>query len=152
MPSDLGPGKFQVVKRVLALDYGMKRIGIAVSDPGAIISQSSGFLYHDPEDRWIEEIEDMIQRQGIGSVVLGLPLNMDGSDSPLCRTVKQLAETLKDRLRIPVCLWDERLTTRQAEKLLISGNVRRKKRKIHVDGVAAALLLQSYLEYHSPHQ
>lgn len=133
--------------RKLALDVGDVRIGLALSDITGIIA--SGYETYTrkgvPQD--YEYIRDFIIKNSVDGVVLGLPVNMDGSDGPRVRITRQFGEELKEFIpNIPMTFLDERLTTVQAERMLIEGGVRREKRKKVIDKVAATLILQAYLD------
>ncbi len=133
--------------RKLALDVGDVRIGLALSDITGIIA--SGYETYTrkgvPQD--YEYIRDFIIKNSVDGVVLGLPVNMDGSEGPRVRITRQFGEELKEFIpNIPMTFLDERLTTVQAERMLIEGGVRREKRKKVIDKVAATLILQAYLD------
>lgn len=133
--------------RKLALDVGDVRIGLALSDITGIIA--SGYETYTrkgvPHD--YEYIRDFIIKNSVDGVVLGLPVNMDGSEGPRVRITRQFGEELKEFIpNIPMTFLDERLTTVQAERMLIEGGVRREKRKKVIDKVAATLILQAYLD------
>ncbi len=133
--------------RKLALDVGDVRIGLALSDITGIIA--SGYETYTrkgvPQD--YEYIRDFIIKNSVDGVVLGLPVNMDGSEGPRVRITRQFGEELKEFIpNIPMTFLDERLTTVQAERMLIDGGVRREKRKKVIDKVAATLILQAYLD------
>ena len=133
--------------RKLALDVGDVRIGLALSDITGIIA--SGYETYTrkgvPQD--YEYIRDFIIKNSVDGVVLGLPVNMDGSEGPRVRITRQFGEELKEFIpNIPMTFLDERLTTVQAERMLIEGGVRRVKRKKVIDKVAATLILQAYLD------
>jgi len=126
--------------RILGIDYGTKRIGIAVSDELGIIAQAREYI----ED--IDKVLDIITEENVGKVIIGYPLNMDGTVGPAGKKVEELAQSLKEKLSIPVELWDERLSTKSADDILIKANLSRKKRKQKVDQLAAQIMLQNYLD------
>ena len=132
--------------RILALDHGSKRIGIAVSDELKMIAQPLEFIPAQPFAAFLARLEDLIRDKEVESILVGLPRNMDGSYGPAALKVQDFVEALKGAVRVPIKNWDERLTSAQANRLLIQGNVRRDKRKEQVDKMAAAILLQSYLD------
>ncbi len=132
--------------RILALDFGLKRIGMAISDELGITAQPLGSITITDPDNTIEEIFNIIIKFQIKEIVIGLPLNMNGSIGESAKRVTEFAKTLQERLSIPVYLWDERLTTCQAEKLLIDSGLRRKKRRKNIDKIAASLILQGFLD------
>ena len=127
--------------RKLALDVGDVRIGLALSDITGIIA--SGYETYTRKG----VPRDFIIKNSVDGVVLGLPVNMDGSEGPRVRITRQFGEELKEFIpNIPMTFLDERLTTVQAERMLIEGGVRREKRKKVIDKVAATLILQAYLD------
>lgn len=133
--------------RILAVDYGTVRIGLAISDPNAFLAQSLDVLRRKSDDDAIEQIALVVREREISEVVVGLPLNMNGSVGEKAQTCRQFALQLEERIRIPVQLFDERLTTVAAQRSLIEQDVRRSKRKQVVDAVAATVLLQTYLDF-----
>ncbi len=132
--------------RVLALDFGEKRIGVAVSDPLGIIAQGVTVITRKDPETDLKEIEKIVGEYKAESVVVGMPINMDGTKGKSAEKVNEFVETLKSRLSIPVHTYDERLSTKESEKFLISADVSRKKRKSVIDKMAAQLILESYLE------
>ena len=132
--------------RILAIDHGSKRIGIAVSDELKMIAQPLEFILAEPFADFLERLEELILDKEVESILVGLPRNMDGSYGPAAAKVQDFVTALKGALSVPIKTWDERLTSAQANRLLIQGNVRRDKRKQKVDAMAAAILLQSYLD------
>lgn len=132
--------------RVLALDAGEKRIGVAVSDPLGIIAQGVTVIARRDPETDLNEIKRIIEEYKADSVVIGMPVNMDGTKGKSAEKVNEFVERLKGRLSIPVYTYDERLSTKESEKFLISADVSRKKRKQVIDKMAAQLILESYLE------
>ncbi len=132
--------------RILALDHGTKRIGIALSDELKMIAQPLEFVLAEPFADFMVRLKDLIRTKEVELILLGMPRNMDGSYGPAALKVQEFAAVLKDKIAIPIQLWDERLTSAQAQRFLIEGNVRREQRKEKVDKMAAAILLQSYLD------
>lgn len=134
--------------RVIGIDYGTVRTGIAVSDPSAFIAQPAGFIRCDSMS--IEELAAEIARKynevHAGKIVLGLPKHMSGDEGTHAVKVRELGTLLEVKLSIKVDYLDERLTSISAEKLLIEGNVSREKRKQKIDTVAACIILQAYLD------
>ena len=133
--------------RILALDYGTKRVGVAISDELGMIATPVGYLDAQPRERLLKRITEMVVERGVGLVLVGMPRNMDGSYGPVAEQVREFVKALEERLSVPVKTWDERLTTAQAERLLLEADVSRAKRKKKVDQIAAAILLQSYLDH-----
>jgi putative holliday junction resolvase len=132
--------------RILALDYGTKRIGVALSDELGWTAQPLETYERRTLDRDIAHIQDLVRIHEVGQVLLGLPLRLNGEQGPAVQAVQQFLEPLSVALPVPIVTWDERMTTKAAEELLIAADMSRKKRKGVVDRVAAAILLQSYLE------
>ena len=134
-----------VGKRILALDYGTKRIGIALSDELGWTAQPLETLNRRTLDRDIAHIVSLIGTHEVGQVLLGFPLQLDGRVGPAIQAMREFQTQLEESVPVPVVLWDERLTTKSAEDFLIAADVSRKKRKGVVDRIAASILLQSYL-------
>ena len=132
--------------RILALDHGTRRIGVAVSDETKTIAQPLEYIPAGPFADFLERLKKLLVEKEIDLIVVGLPRNMDGSHGPAAQKVETFAGVLKTAITIPIKLWDERLTSSQANKILIQGGVRRDQRKEKVDQMAAAILLQSYLD------
>lgn len=132
--------------RILALDYGTKRIGVALSDELGWTAQPLETFERKTLDRDIAHIAALVGSHGVERVVLGLPLQLDGREGPAVLAMREFTGKLEAGLSVPVVLWDERMTTKAAEELLIAADVSRKKRKGVVDRIAAAILLRSYLE------
>lgn len=132
-------------KRVLALDYGTVRIGVALSDELGWTAQPLETLKRRTLDRDIAHIASLVATYEVKQVLLGFPLQLDGREGPAIKAMREFQARLEEGLSVPVILWDERLTTKSAEDLLIAADVSRKKRKGVVDRIAASILLQSYL-------
>lgn len=139
-----------MASRILALDHGTKRIGVALSDELGWTAQPLETYERRTLDRDIAHIQDLVRTHEVGQVLLGLPLRLNGEEGPAVQAVRQFIERLAEALPVPIVTWDERMTTKAAEELLIAADMSRKKRKGVVDRVAAAILLQSYLEAHTP--
>ncbi|MCU0784474.1 MAG: Holliday junction resolvase RuvX [Verrucomicrobia bacterium] len=132
--------------RVLALDHGTKRIGVAVSDEMKMIATPLEYIAAEPFADFLARLKELIHEKEVELILIGMPRNMDGSYGPAALKVEEFVAVLKDTVAIPIKTLDERLTTVQAQRFLIQGNVRREKRKEKVDQTAAAILLQSYLD------
>lgn len=135
--------------RVLGLDPGSKRVGVALSDELGMIAQPLEYIPAEPFEEFVVALLKLIAERGVDSIIVGMPRNMDGSYGPAAEKSKALVAKLRERTEVPIRTWDERLTTAQANRVLIAGNVSRKKRKEKVDKMAAAILLQSYLDAQS---
>lgn len=132
--------------RTLGIDYGEKRIGLAISDPLGYTAQGLETLQARDKKSAVEAIKTLCAEQNVGLVVIGLPINMDGSQGPKAREVLSLVPKMQEALGIPVKTWDERLTSRQAGRLMIEEGLSRQKQRAQSDRLAATLILQSYLE------
>ena len=132
--------------RILALDHGAKRIGVAVSDETKTIAQPLEYIRAEPFADFLYRLKQLLVEKEVDCILIGLPRNMDGSYGPAAQKVQTFAGVLKNAVTVPIKLWDERLTSAQANKILIQANVRRGQRKEKVDKMAAAILLQSYLD------
>lgn len=133
-------------ERILGLDVGDVRIGVAVSDPLGITAQAVTTIHRKNLQKDLQALSSLLEEYNAGTVVVGYPLNMDGSVGPQAEKVNAFSEALSARFHPELILWDERLTTAEARRVLVSGGVRRKKRKTIVDQMAAVLILQSYLD------
>jgi putative holliday junction resolvase len=132
--------------RILAIDHGSKRMGIALSDELKMIAQPVCFIPSEPFADFLEQLKTILQEKEVELVLVGMPRNMDGSYGPAALKVQEFVNVLKSAVTVPIKTWDERLTSTQANRFLIEANVRRDKRKQKVDATAAAILLQSYLD------
>jgi len=132
--------------RILALDPGTKRVGIAISDELKLIAQPLEFVPAEPFPDLVARLKQLIQEREVELMLVGMPRNMDGTYGPAAARVQEFVSELKKALPVRIKKWDERLTTVQANRLLLEANVRRDKRKQNVDKMAAAILLQSYLD------
>ena len=132
--------------RILALDHGTKRIGVAVSDEMKMIATPLEYIPAEPFADFLARLKEILRDKEVGMILIGMPRNMDGSYGSAALKVQEFVAALKDAITTPIKTWDERLTSAQAQRFLIQGNVRRDKRKEKVDKTAAAILLQSYLD------
>ena len=132
--------------RILAIDHGTKRMGIAISDEMRTIAQPLEFIAAEPLDKFFDRLKQIIADKQISLIVVGVPRNMDGTYGPAAAKVQEFVTALKEAVALPIKSWDERLTSVQANRYLIEADVRRSRRKEKVDKTAAAILLQSYLD------
>ena len=132
--------------RILAIDPGTKRIGIAISDELKVIAQPLEYILAEPFAAFLTRLGSLLREKEVSLILVGMPRNMDGSYGPAALKVQSFIAALKEAVDVPIKTWDERLTSAQANRFLIQGNVRREKRKEKVDKMAAAILLQSYLD------
>ena len=135
-----------IMERYMGLDVGDKTIGIAISDPFFITAQGYSTIFRENQKKDINEILDIIKEQNITRIIVGLPKNMNNTIGPQGEKVLKFSEKLSNKSKIDIIFQDERLTTVSAERVLIEGNVSRKKRKKLIDKVAATYILQSYLD------
>ena len=135
--------------RILGLDYGSKTVGVAVCDPLGITAQMVETIVREREDklrRTLARIQALVEEYKIERIVLGYPKNMNNTLGERAARTEEFKAALERRTGIPVILWDERLSTAAAERVLIERGVRREHRKETVDQIAAALILQGYLD------
>lgn len=133
------------MKRILSLDYGEKRIGIAVSDPLGITAQPVDYICNKGKQKNLLKIEELILKYNIKKIVIGVPFNLSGGESQKTKEVNRFVEFLRKNLDIEIIGIDESLTTYDAENILIQADISRKKRKEKIDKLAASLILQQYL-------
>jgi putative Holliday junction resolvase len=134
------------VMRLLGLDVGDKRIGIAVSDETALIASPRETLERKGNKKDITHLLELARREEVSEILVGMPWKLDGSSGPQAEKVSRFVEALRGSTDIPITTWDERLSTVGAERAMIEADVSRAKRRGAVDRVAAALILQSYLD------
>lgn len=132
--------------KILAIDWGRVRLGLAVSDELGITAQGLTSLPRSNESKDLEAIGAFIRELGVETIVVGLPKKMDGSLGPSAEAAQDFARLLHDSLHLPVHLWDERLTSLAAERALLSAKVRRRARRAVLDQVAATMILQGFLD------
>ncbi|MCK5145454.1 Holliday junction resolvase RuvX [bacterium] len=133
--------------RILGLDYGKKRIGVAITDPLGIIAQ--------PFETWqglsrqgvIEQIRELIQGFGVVKIVIGLPLSLSGNKSRMTLEVERFAKILQEKIEIPVVFWDERLSSVESQRAMHAMELKPSRDKGMIDRIAASILLQSYLVF-----
>ena len=132
--------------RILALDLGKRRIGLAISDPLGITAQGLPNLVRTNKRADLAALEELIQEREVGRIVMGNPMNMGGSEGRQSAWVREFAEALEKRTGLPVQLWDERLTSVEAGRVLRASGISIEKRAAAVDKLSAVILLQSYLD------
>ncbi len=138
--------------RIMGLDFGSKTVGVAVSDSLLITAQSLEIIRRKEENklrRTLARIEELIEEYEVEEIVLGLPKNMNATEGIRVELTMEFREKLERRTGLPVVMWDERLTTVVAQKTMIEAGIRRENRKEYVDKIAAALILQGYLDSRS---
>jgi putative holliday junction resolvase len=135
--------------RILAIDYGSRRMGLAVSDPLGITAQGLETLQRRNKRSDFARLERTLREYQVSEIVLGYPLRMSGEEGTQSQKVKDFAEELRQRFELPVHLWDERLTSAEANRLLRDAELSTKKRTQAVDRMAAVLILQAFLQARS---
>lgn len=135
--------------RILAIDFGEKRIGIAISDPLKIIAQPLTFIKRKSIEEDINKIKNIINEYAVEEILFGLPLRTNGEEGTEVKKVKEFAKILNKNVNVKINFWDERWTTKQAEEVLTLFDTSRKKKKKNIDRISAAIILQSYLDNRS---
>lgn len=138
--------------RIMALDIGTRRIGVAITDPLGMLAQPLTVIKRSSDAQAVAEILQLLREYQVAELVIGLPRRTDGTEGPEAQAVREFAATVESRWSGPILWYDERLTTAGAEQVLLEADLSRMRRKQVVDQVAAALILQGYLEYqkHAP--
>ena len=135
-------------KRVLGLDLGSKTIGLAISDSNLVVSSPLITINRKKFTIDAETLITLINERMVGGLVLGLPVNMDGSEGPRAQSTRQFAQNLIEKIDIPIVFWDERLSSAEVERILINEiDMSRKRRQQVIDKMAAGVILQGFLDY-----
>ena len=136
--------------RILGLDIGERRIGVAISDPTGTVARPLQTLVRGSREEDLVAITALVAEHDAGLIVVGQPLSLDGTEGPQARRIARYADMLAEQLSVPVVSWDERFTTVAAEEILTQGRSRKKRRRARVEGkvdaIAAAVILRSYLD------
>ena len=135
--------------RIMGLDYGTKTVGVAISDPLGFTAQGIETIDRKEENKHrktLARIEELTKEYQVETIVLGLPKNMNNTLGERAEKTLEFKEMLERRTGLPVVMWDERLTTVEAERTLIESSVRRENRKKYIDKIAAVIILQGYLD------
>jgi putative Holliday junction resolvase len=133
--------------RLLGLDVGAKTIGLALSDPGLTVASPVETIRRTKFTKDAASLKAIIDERGVGGLIVGLPVNMDGSEGPRCQSMRQFAANILEKFDIPIAFWDERLSTAAVERFLVDeADMSRKRRGEVVDKMAAAYILQGALE------
>ena len=135
------------MKRVMGVDYGDARTGVAISDLLCSIVGSATVIHSRNTEKTILQLKELIQKNDVGEIVVGLPKNMNGTEGPRAELCREFAARLEEATGLKVVLWDERRTTVEAHNILSDHNYHGKKRKDTVDAVAASLILEGYLAF-----
>ena len=133
--------------RIMGIDYGDARTGIAISDLLCTIVGSTSVIHSRNMEKTLDEICNLVKTSDVGEIVLGLPKNMDGTEGARAQLCREFAQQIQQRTGLQVQMWDERRTTVEAHNILSAHNYHGKKRKNTVDAVAAALILEGYLAF-----
>lgn len=137
--------------RIMGLDYGSKTVGVAISDELGITAQPIMTIERKSENKLrktLAQIEELIEAYKVSFVVLGYPKNMNNTEGARVTATREFKEHIERRTGLDVVLWDERLTTMESERILMDAGVRRENRKAYIDKMAAAIILQSYMDAH----
>ena len=135
------------MKRIMGIDYGDARTGVAVSDLLCSIVGTTKVIHSRNMEKTLAAVCDLLKDADIGEIVVGLPKNMDGTEGARAELCREFAQKLRDATGLPVAMWDERRTTVEAHNILSQHNYHGKKRKDTVDAVAASLILEGYLAF-----
>ena len=133
--------------KIMGIDYGDARTGIAISDLLCSIVGSTTVIHSRNADKTIAEIQRLVQENSVGEIVVGLPKNMDGTEGARAELCREFANKVAEATGLPIKMWDERRTTVEAHNILSAHNYHGKKRKDTVDAVAASLILEGYLAF-----
>lgn len=137
------------MKRIMGIDFGDARTGIAVSDLLQSIVGSTTVIHSRNPEKTLTQIVELVKQHDVGEIVMGLPKNMNGTEGPRAELCREFAARVEEATGLPVKLWDERRTTVEAHNILSAHNYHGKKRKDTVDAVAASLILEGYLAFRS---
>lgn len=137
------------MNKIMAVDYGDARTGIAISDLLCSIVGSTTVIHSRRDEKTVDEICRLVKENSVGHIVVGLPRNMDGSEGPRAQLCREFAAKVEEATGLSVTLWDERRTTVEAHQILNDHNYHGKKRKNTVDAVSASLILEGYLRFRS---
>ena len=132
--------------RILSLDYGSKRIGVAVCDELGMTAQGLATIARKNRRKDLEEIAGFIRTYSVEKIVIGYPIRLDGTEGIECEKINKFASILESTFSLPVIKWDETLSTKEAEEILTRAKIARNKRRNIVDKLAASLILQGYLD------
>jgi putative Holliday junction resolvase len=137
--------------RVMALDVGHKRIGVALSDPGQVLASSLQVIERKGQQRDLATVMQLVREHGVGKIIIGYPRSLDGTAGRQAKVVERYAAVLEEELGdssldVPVILWDERLSTLMADRLMAEAGHKGRQRRGRIDAVAAAVILQDYLD------
>mgnify|MGYP006306184091 CR=1 FL=1 len=140
--------RFETKGRILAIDFGTKRVGLALSDLSQFLASPFMTIENKGYDSLVRGIVDIVTREDVKGIIVGNPLNMDGTGSEMAKRSARLAKKLSNAVPVPVLMWDERLTSQSAHDMLIQTGQSPSKQRNRIDQIAAAFLLQSFLDQH----
>ena len=132
--------------RLLCLDVGSRRIGVAISDPEEILATPLAVIEHKDDNVTSEAIRSLIEEYGVDRVVAGMPYSLDGSRGPQARDVEAFLGHLSGQISVPIETWDERFSTTTAQQMMEDAGTKKSRRKENLDALAAAVILQGYLD------
>jgi putative Holliday junction resolvase len=138
--------------KILSIDFGLRRVGIAVSDALGLLAHDREPLRYKSTRELLQQICTAVAAENVAKIVVGLPLHMDGSEGEMAAHVRRFQAQLAEKVTVPIVLWDERFTSVQAERLLIERGVTFSRNKGEVDRLAAVFILQSYLDHLAMHR
>ena len=138
--------------RILALDPGSARLGLAISDAAGRLALPLKILLRDQADAWLRRLTEVIAERGVELLVVGMPLTLSGERGPAAEQTEALVARLREALSVPVVTWDERLSSAQVERQMREAGLSSRQRRGAVDASAAAVFLQSYLDAHAKHE
>jgi len=139
-------GRIETGQRLIGLDLGAKTIGIALSDPGLMIATPRRTIRRTKFSQDAAALLDLCERENVGAIVLGLPVNMNGTEGPRAQATRAFARNLQKLTDLPIVLWDERWSTAAAERVMIEADLSRAKRAEKIDAAAAGFILQGVLD------
>jgi putative Holliday junction resolvase len=140
------PARIETGQRLIGLDLGTKTIGTALSDPGLTIATPLRTIRRTKFGKDAAELLDLCERENVGAIVLGLPVNMNGTEGPRAQATRAFARNLERMTDLPIALWDERWSTAAAERAMIEADLSRAKRAARIDAAAAGFILQGVLD------
>lgn len=132
--------------RILGIDYGEKRVGLAISDPLGFTAQGLDPIFRKDARTFLADLSKVCRDLEVDEIVIGMPINMNGTFGPKAKEIQELVPKIEEKIKVSVKTWDERLTSREAGRLMIEEGLSREKQRKHSDRLAATLILQSYLE------
>lgn len=138
------------MRKVLAIDYGKKRHGLAISDALGLMAHARDYLEAHSPRLW-QDLSLLVESEDVDRIIVGMPRTLQGDKGIMATEVDQFIEKLRSHFTLDIIEWDERLSTAQVEKALVASDMKRKKRKEHRDSLAARLILQSYLDHLAHH-